>query len=441
MSHRNLCGILFCLCACFLSGCAAMTSNSENAASESGRTVQKDVSGSSVISQLVSNDDKVRNSQANADLMLFESWPQETTLDNAHIADVVPVWIEAIDSAQKTLDFEEYYVTYEPNTGLDKVIKALKRAGERGVKIRFIIDSQMSGDYPSEILTEIPNLELRVINFNQMTGGIQHSKFFIVDGKTLYFGSQNFDWRSLEQISEMGARLRPANLVEPIKEIFELDWELSQNVSTQIASKSCRGAVDIQYKGEKMKVESVASPKDYLPCPDMWDLPKLVAMIQNAKSTVAVQLLNYATVNYDKTEFKELDDALIAAAGRGVKVRLLVSDWSTRPKYMADLKRLAQIDNIETRMIEVPEHSSGFVPYSRTIHSKFMVVDKDQSWVGTSNWAGDYFYKSRNIGIIAESQKLNQDLTKSFDHYWNSSYAIPVDPNVEYKVKNQAKKE
>ena len=41
--------------------------------------------------------------------MLFESWPDETTLDNDFIANVVPVWIEAIESAQKTLDFEEFY--------------------------------------------------------------------------------------------------------------------------------------------------------------------------------------------------------------------------------------------------------------------------------------------------------------------------------------------
>ena len=73
--------------------------------------------------------------------------------------------------------------------------------------------------------------------------------------------------------------------------------------------------------------------------------------------------------------------------------------------------------------------------------AQVMVVDEDKTWLGTSNWGGDYFYKSRNIGIIATGKNLNAELTQSFDHYWNSEYAIPVDPNVEYKVKNQAKKE
>ena len=34
--------------------------------------------------------------------------------------------------------------------------------------------------------------------------------------------------------------------------------------------------------------------------------------------------------------------------------------------------------------------------------------------------------------------KLNAELTQSFDRYWNSDYAIVVDPNVEYEVKDQA---
>ena len=439
---RSKLGIM--ICACLLCGCASFSQNSETTTNTGKRDVGKEIQNNPVVSQLTSSDDKLRNSQAKADLMLFESWPQETTLNNSHIADVVPVWIEAIDQAEKTLDFEEYYIANESNTGLDRVVQALRRAGERGVKIRFIIDSQMAGDdngYQPDSIRDIPNLELRIINFNEMTGGIQHAKFFIVDGKTLYFGSQNFDWRSLEQISEMGARLRPEILVNPIKDIFEFDWILAENTKTPEKSEKCYGNTHLQYHGEDTVVETVASPKGYLPCAEMWDLPKMLEMIRQAQKSIAVQLLNYATQNYDKSEFKELDDALIEAAGRGVNVRLLVSDWTTKPKYMADLKRLAQIDHIETRMIEVPEHSSGFVPYSRTIHSKFMVVDDDKTWMGTSNWGGDYFYKSRNIGMIATGKKLNTDLTQSFEHYWNSDYAIPVDPNVNYPVKNQAKKE
>ncbi len=434
----------FTIFALLLSGCAgSKTTETTQTAANPPAVEETDMTATAPVEQVASDDDKLRDSQKDAAVMIYESWPLETTLDNDHIANVVPVWLEAINSAEKTLDFSEYYAITEPNTGLDKVVSALKSAANRGVKIRFLIDEKLNTDanavLPEELAT-INNLELRKIDYTKITGGgVQHSKYFIVDGKTAYYGSQNFDWRSLEHISEMGARLRPAELVEPLKQIFEIDWALAANYDTEIPETACAGTVDIDYKGEKTTVELVASPPKSLPCKDMWDLPKMIALIGQAKSSVSVQLLNYATKNYDKTTFMELDDALTAAAARGVHVRLLVSDWSQKPKNMSDMKRLASLDNIEVRMIAVPEHSMGFVPYSRTIHSKFMVVDDADTWLGTSNWAGDYFYKSRNVGIIAHGKTFNDELTRSFNHYWDSEYAIVVDPNVDYPYKDQSK--
>ena len=395
-------------------------------------------------------DDALRDSQKDAEFMLFESWPDETTLDNDFIANVVPVWLEAIESAQKTLDFEEFYAiaadgdlpVTAATQALTKIIEAVEKAAARGVKIRFIVDEKMSGGENGvlpEKLKQIPGVELRIIPYGDISGGVQHSKFFIVDGESVYFGSQNFDWRSLTQISEMGARLHHKSLVAPIVDIFEMDWALALNPKAEVAKTTCYPAAQIDYKGESTTIQTVASPKSVLPCDEMWDLPKMIDMIEGAQKSVSFQLLNYATVNYDKTTFTELDKALTDAAKRGVKVRMLVSDWSTRPKYMSDLKRLAREPNFEAKMMVIPEHSIGFVAYSRTIHSKFLVVDDDKTWLGTSNWSGDYFYNSRNVGIIAVGNKLNSELTQSFERYWNSDYAVVVDPNIEYEVKDQTK--
>ncbi len=383
-------------------------------------------------------------STAEAPVMLYESWPLETTLDNAHIVDVEYAWLDGIREAQSTIDFSEFYTNEREGTALARVVSAIEDATKRGVKIRFIVDKKMYKDdnIPlADKLAAIPGIELRIIDYEAIAGGVQHSKYFIVDGKTAYFGSQNFDWRSLQHISEMGARLALPELVNPLKEIFEIDWNLANAPSaTATAVKTaCPVRVETQYNGEKITVETVASPKDVLPCDAMWDLPKIIAMIDSAKTSVSFQLLDYQTANYDKTTFMELDDALQRAAARGVQVRMLVSDWSTiSGQKMKDLKRLQQIDNIETKMLNVPEHSMGFVPFSRTIHSKFLVVDNDKAWLGTSNWSGDYFYHSRNVGIIVEGASFNADLTKSFDRYWNSSYSETVDPDKNYPKKKRS---
>lgn len=66
--------------------------------------------------------------------------------------------------------------------------------GRRGVKIRFLMEEKGVGLSTPETLTAlkaIPNLELRVIPFHRLTGGIVHAKYLLVDGKEAFVGSQN----------------------------------------------------------------------------------------------------------------------------------------------------------------------------------------------------------------------------------------------------------
>ncbi|MFA5625348.1 MAG: phospholipase D-like domain-containing protein [Bradymonadales bacterium] len=373
-------------------------------------------------------------------ISLYESWPKETELDNPEIPEATDLWISIIDAAKESIDFSEYYAISAPDSDLERVIEAIKRAGSRGVKIRFIVDKGMLRDDNAILPTQIaqwPNTELRIIDFSAITGGVQHAKYFIIDKKIAYFGSQNFDWRSLEHISELGALVQNPELVLPLQETFELDWALAGDRSAEYTKSEHTMPVRIVYKGEETQVTSALSPKDLLPDPALWDLPQILELIANAKKRIDIQLLNYTITNYDKSSFTEIDDALIAAAERGVKVRLMVSDWSKRKKYIADLQRLEPINNIESKMIVIPEASTGFIPFARTIHSKFMVVDEDAAWLGTSNWSGDYFYNSRNVGIVVKGRAFNKDLSHSFELYWDSAYAESTDPQKQYEERKR----
>lgn len=43
-------------------------------------------------------------------------------------------------------------------------------------------------------------VDVRRVNFGRLTGGILHSKFWIVDKKHVFIGSANMDWRALTQV-------------------------------------------------------------------------------------------------------------------------------------------------------------------------------------------------------------------------------------------------
>lgn len=43
---------------------------------------------------------------------------------------------------------------------------------------------------------------MREVDLKALTGGIVHTKLWVVDQKHLYVGSANMDWRSLSQVKK-----------------------------------------------------------------------------------------------------------------------------------------------------------------------------------------------------------------------------------------------
>jgi phosphatidylserine/phosphatidylglycerophosphate/cardiolipin synthase-like enzyme len=299
------------------------------------------------------------------------------------------------------------------------------------VRVRFLVDDSFSLKYPktTDELTGIKGLQMRKLVAGNLFGGILHAKYFVIDRKEGYLGSQNFDWRSLEHIQEMGVRIRSPELSAELLDVFETDWELAGGAPKDFRMKRHKtyGPVRI---GDDTTATLTANPTGWLPDEASWDLPQIIERIDAAKKSVAVQVLTYKLKGYGGDTYTGLDDALRRAAQRGVKVRLLVSDWSNKLGSDArrDITELAKVPGIEVRVITIPPWSGGFIPFARVCHSKFMVVDGETSWVGTSNWEGDYFFKSRNVGIIIESQPFTAELTHVFDDSWDAKYTKQPDP-------------
>ena len=53
----------------------------------------------------------------------------------------------------------------------------------------------------------VPGAEVREVDLKLITGGIVHTKLWVVDQKHLYLGSANMDWRSLSQVNRNSRNL------------------------------------------------------------------------------------------------------------------------------------------------------------------------------------------------------------------------------------------
>jgi len=381
---------------------------------------------------------------------LVESWPVETTLDDPTIPEAHEVWRAMIASARERLDFLHFYGASEAGGRLEPVIDAITEAARRGVRVRFVFDASFHERQPEipDRLATISGVEVRILDLRPITGGVQHTKLFVVDDAEAYVGSQNFDWRSLEHIQELGVRLRDSTLVARVREVFELDWALAGGQTLEARASAADpadpmtpgivvteddGPVETTFRGERVRARVVASPRDLLPRDESWEWPALRDAIAAARSRVRLQVMSYQIRGHDGDDWPELDQLLRATAARGVRVEIVVSSWETRPGRIEALQSLAQVDGIEVRLVTIPEASTGFIPYARTVHAKYATVDGRRAWLGTSNASGDYFLRSRNVGLYVEGPAFVGALDTYFDRVWTSTYAAPVDPTRVYE--------
>jgi phosphatidylserine/phosphatidylglycerophosphate/cardiolipin synthase-like enzyme len=373
--------------------------------------------------------------------------PVETALPNPDLRDPVTVWSELFDNAKKEIVIGQFYAVVKPGTPFERVVERLEAAGRRGVKIRFLLDKKgvnLSEQPTLDRLKAIPNLELRILDYSQLTGnGIIHAKYLAVDREVAYMGSQNFDWRSFSHIHETGLRITDPHVVGQIQAIFEQDWQaqalLAQGKSVAPVAQAASSA---NYAPHAFLL---ASPYAYDP-PGVADSERgLPAMLAEAQKEVRVQLLDYAPLSYGpkgtRPYYAVIDNAVRTAAQRGVKIKLMVSNWNTEAPAIAYLKSLALVPNVEIRVVTLPRAAEGFIPFARVIHSKTMSIDGKLAWVGTSNWAGGYMDLSRNLEMVLRNEAMAQRLAALHEQLWTSPYAEPLDINRQYPKPVKGKEE
>jgi phosphatidylserine/phosphatidylglycerophosphate/cardiolipin synthase-like enzyme len=362
--------------------------------------------------------------------------PVETALQADDLRNTAEVWQQMFDAAKTRIDLGQFYVANQQGSLLDGVLQHLKAAGERGVKIRFLMEEKgirISTPETLEQLKAIPNLELRIIPYQRLSGGILHAKYLLVDGEQAFVGSQNFDWRALAHIHETGLRISDAGVVGQIQAIFEQDWQAQALLAAD------KPVPQLPYQPSPETPQGnylVASPRAYNPAGVIDSQVELPRLLATAKQRVRVQVMDYAPLSYgpehSRPYYAVIDNALRSAAARGVQVELMVANWNTKKPDIAWLKSLAVVPNVQVKIVTIPPASSGFIPFARVIHSKIMTIDGTAAWIGTSNWTGGYLDNSRNLELVLHNPAMSQRVDKLYSQLWDSVYAEPIKLDYDY---------
>jgi putative cardiolipin synthase len=135
-----------------------------------------------------------------------------------------------------------------------------------------------------------------------------------------------------------------------------------------------------------------------------------------------------------------LADRLIAAARRGVRVRVLVDD-NNLTRSEDRLATLTGHPNLEVRVFN-PYHNrvrwmrplefmTSFGRVQRRMHNKIFAVDSQLVVVGGRNISDNYFDLNRSVNFsdleLLGAGPIAVDAVASFDEYWNSPWAVPIE--------------
>lgn len=162
-----------------------------------------------------------------------------------------------------------------------------------------------------------------------------------------------------------------------------------------------------------------------------------VQMINAAERTLDLQ---YYIFRGDQTG-RLLTDALVRAAARGVRVRVLVDDADTVPGD----SQLAALDgrpDIEIRVFNPFRYRGHFLllralefafnanRLDYRMHNKLLVVDNSIALVGGRN-IGNQYFQMDPVSQLADDDVFSAgpivtQLSATFDEYWNSRFAIPA---------------
>ncbi|MFT7681729.1 MAG: putative cardiolipin synthase [Moritella dasanensis] len=167
-----------------------------------------------------------------------------------------------------------------------------------------------------------------------------------------------------------------------------------------------------------------------------WDaLAQRLALIETAEHSIDIQ---YYIWNSDVSG-SYLASRLLAAADRGVKVRVMLDDinLNEREALLATLDGHPQID---IRIFNPIPTRNGFTKWfnfmgdfsrlNRRMHNKSFTVDSVLSIVGGRNIGDEYFDLADDINFrdrdVLVSGSVVNDIQTSFSQYWNSQWSYPV---------------
>jgi phosphatidylserine/phosphatidylglycerophosphate/cardiolipin synthase-like enzyme len=251
--------------------------------------------------------------------------------------------VEAIDRAQRSVDVAVYALN------LESVADALRRADQRGVRIRLVVESDNASEPEVQALLGegVPVRE-------DQRPALMHHKFVVIDGAEVWTGSMNLtvgaayhDDNNLVRITSLGLA---QDFTREFEEMFEED-----RFGALSLSDTPRGRLTVD-----------DTPMEILFSPDDSVAGRIMELIDGAETS-----LEFAAFSLTADS---IADRMLAASARGVRLRGVME--ASQSKGIG-----SEYENLRAAGLDIRLDGNPF-----NMHHKFLIIDHEIVVTGSYNF-------------------------------------------------------
>lgn len=280
--------------------------------------------------------------------------------------------LQFIGKARHTLDVALYLLSDRD------VLAALQAAASRGVRVRVLLEEHPYGTGPGNGRTADALKRSGVqVAWGPPTFRFNHEKYAIRDAQAALVGTANWAYSAFTYNREYLVEDSDPADIRRLAEIFEDDWNRQPFAARDV----------------RLVVSPINARSDFL------------ALIGGARRRIDLES--------EELQDPGIEDALVAAARRGVAVRVILPLPAGGRDSNAVGERRVSAGGVKVHRLRDPR-----------IHAKDIVIDQQEGFVGSENISTSSLDANREVGLLIADPRAIQVLEGSFDRDWNASHAF-----------------
>lgn len=301
-----------------------------------------------------------------------------------------PEFLRAILNAKQSILMTMYHLTDAA------IVNAFIQAKARNpnLEVRIILDGDGLKDQRRHAFAaQLSQAKIAVLP-SSPGFSLTHEKAMVIDRSYAFVTAINLT-DNAATTRDFGVILNDPGVVKEMLTVFEVDWVNAQNKTALTPPLTNPNLVWSPVNAEA----------------------KLSSLILSARSTIAstVENLGEATIM----------NAYVAAAAKGVKVRLIVPmcDKNSDPAFNYKFIPALVSRGVQVKVMPAPE-----TPQHPYMHSKMILVDNTYAYVGSINFSFNSVMKARELGIIFGVPQMAAQIASVFEVDWNQAEVAGAPP-------------